>query len=213
MKKILLLSILAIALMFFKCKEITETDSPHPSSPANHAVINELFRIDSTKYYTHWWIEVYNPTSARVNAYKWKLRFKNSGVIYNFVKSATDTTFYLDAGIFNVLINDRYRFDDYWDVAAHVTNAMPNLQILPPLKESDEVTLEDSLGTVVSMFRYGNYVAPAGDRFPNNKSFGTVPEWHSMCRFNDAWETGNSSDDFYDENTPIVGWYSQRWHP
>jgi hypothetical protein len=204
-----------IYFVFFSCQETIEPKAEPPSSPASNIVINELFKIDSTKYYAHWWLELYNPTGARVNMYKWKLVFKNSNYTYNFIRTAADTTFYLEAGRFFVLLSDHSKTSDFWVVGA-LTTELPYRGPLAIIKPTDEVSLIDSAGKVVSMLRYGNYVIPANDPYPNNKSFGDVSEWHSICRYADpkgAWETGNSRNDFFEEESPIVGYYSQRYHP
>jgi hypothetical protein len=215
MKKYLVLSIsVLIFVIFFNCQESVVQKANPPSNPAKTVVINELFKIDSGKYYAHWWIEFYNYTGARVNMFKWKLVFKNTNFTFNFIKSATDTTFYLENGRFLALTSDQSKTRDFWNIGALTTEYYKD--VLPLIKSTDEVSLIDSSGKVVSMLRYGNYQIPSGDPYPNNKSFGNVAEWHSFCRYADpdgAWDTGNSANDFFEEENPVIGYYSQRYHP
>jgi hypothetical protein len=63
------------------------------------------------------------------------------------------------------------------------------------------------------MFRFGNYLPSGTDQYPANKSFGNVAEWHSFCRYADplgAYDTGNSANDFFEEYSPVAGYYSQK---
>ena len=83
----------------------------------------------------------------------------------------------------------------------------------PIIKDNDEIQLIDNENKIISILRFGNYKCSGNDPFPNNKSFGTVKEWHSICRYSDpfgAFDTGNSENDFFEETKPIVGYYSQR---
>ena len=202
--------IFLILFTFLSCKE-SIIDPPHPiSSPAKNVVINELFRIDSTKYYSHWWIEIYNPTNNDISISNWKIKFINS----NFEISLSDqkTTSVINKGSFIVITNNKNIFDDFWNIAP-LTILLDFSKIFPIIKDSDEVQLIDNENKIISILRFGNYKCSGKDPFPNNQSFGSVEEWHSICRYADpfgAFDTGNSKNDFFEETNPIAGYYSQR---
>ena len=206
-----------IIALITDCSEITDPDPAPASSPAANIVINELFRLPVDVYYSHWWIEIFNPTQKSINMYKWRITSSDSSLNFEFIKSSTDTTFYLDKGRWLILTNDKAKFNDFWNEAPQTTvHFLSETKSLPLLPESAEIVLTDSTGNAISVLRYGNYQPPSPDPFPDNRSFGTVPEWHSICRYADphgAWDTGNSANDFFDESNPIVGYYSQLMHP
>ncbi len=84
-------------------------------------------------------------------------------------------------------------------------------------KTTDQFVLRNASGTVVDVVRYGNYTysGPGADPYPTNKSIGLVPEYQSIARYNGAYKTGSSSDDFYITGVqipltrPIPHWLSQ----
>jgi hypothetical protein len=84
-------------------------------------------------------------------------------------------------------------------------------------KTTDQLVLKNASGTAIDVVRYGNYAyaGPGSDPYPNNKSIGLVAEYQSIARFNGAYQTGNSSNDFYVTGVqipltrPIPHWLSQ----
>ncbi len=93
-------------------------------------------------------------------------------------------------------------------------------------QESDQLVLKDTSGTVVDVFRYGNYVfaGPGADPYPNNRSLGAIIPYQSFARFAGAYTSGasgdaalgNSAEDFYvtgqaprTDTRPIPQWLSQ----
>jgi hypothetical protein len=72
--------LILLVIIVSSCKESVEPDTETKSSPAKSLVINELFRIDSAKYYSHWWLELYNPTDSSINIADWKIVFVNSNL-------------------------------------------------------------------------------------------------------------------------------------
>jgi len=210
MKIIYYIYVMIILSTFGSCKEVTEPDSGPQSNPAANVVINELFRIDSAKYYSHWWIELYNPTSRDIDISNWRIKFINSGFTINL--SAQNSITSLSSGSFILITSSKNIFDDYWNVAP-LTTLLEFGQSFPPLKAAEEIQLVDNGNNIISLLRYGNYTISAGNPFPNNISFGFAGEWNSICRYADpkgAYDTGNSSNDFFEERNPIAGYYSQR---
>ncbi len=86
------------------------------------------------------------------------------------------------------------------------------------LRQSDQIILKDATGRVIDAVRYGNYTYTGTDPFPGNRSTGIIPEFQSIARWNGAYFTGNSADDFYITGTqvpltrPIPHWISQAYH-
>jgi hypothetical protein len=210
MIKYLYICFIILPVIFCSCKETVEPDTADISSPAKNLVINELFRIDSAKYYSHWWIELYNPTDSNINITSWKIGFTNSNVTINLYNQLTITNF--EKGTFLLITSDANVFNDYWNVAP-LTTLLQFKTTFSALKPTEEIQLIDGNNDVISILRYGNFVSFANDQFPNNKSFGNVQEWHSICRYADpkgAFNTNNSANDFFEEPNPIAGYYSQR---
>jgi hypothetical protein len=84
------------------------------------------------------------------------------------------------------------------------------------LRTTDQITLRNQRGEIVDVVRYGNYTynGTGPDPFPNNRSIGAIPEYQSIARFNGAYFTGNTTDDFYitaqkSLTRPIPHWHSQ----
>lgn len=200
----------AVLIAIGSCKESVEPDTTVQSHPANNIVINELFRIDSARYYSHWWIEIYNPTNSSINISNWKIKSTTSDITINLSDQSTVTNF--EPGTFIIITSNKNIFDDYWNVAP-LTTLLDFKKTFSPLKSSGEIQLVDNNGNVINVFRYGNYSPLGNDPYPANKSFGNVEEWHSFCRYADpkgAYDTGNSANDFFEETNPIAGYYSQR---
>ncbi len=192
------------------CRESIINDEKPQSSPAKNIVINELFRIDSTKYYSHWWIELYNPTDSAIDISKWKIVFSNSAIKIDF--SSQTSIFSFPAKTFLLIVSDKNKFDDYWNVAP-LTTLIDFSRKFNPIKPTDEISLVDERDNIISLLRFGNFTLTANSRLKGNISFGSVPEWSSICRYadpNGAYETGNSLNDFFEEPNPIAGYYSQR---
>ena len=86
------------------------------------------------------------------------------------------------------------------------------------LKQSDQIVLKNATGGVVDVIRYGNYTYTGADPYPANRSIGVIPEYQSIARWNGAYSTGNTADDFYITGTqvpltrPIPQWLSQAYH-
>jgi hypothetical protein len=92
---------------------------------------------------------------------------------------------------------------------------------------SDQLVLKDSTGTVLDVFRYGNYTvtAPGSDPYPGNRSIGPIVPYQSFARFAGAYTSGSggnaaqgsSADDFYITGVgvpytiPIPHWLSQEY--
>jgi len=205
---------LLLTISLVSCEEVTIPGPEPASSPADHVVINEIFTLPPDKYYAHRWIEIFNPLSEDINLYGWSLVFQNAQITFRFQKQEGDTTFYLQGGFFFVLTDSEEKFWDFWRLAPRST--LIKAPVLKALGQTDEIRLLDREGNPVDVVRFGNYTPPEPDPFPENKSFGMVPEWHSICRYADrpgAYDTDNSADDFFDEDNPVPGWYSQRFHP
>jgi len=210
MKNIHYILFALLVLFSFHCKETTEPDQEALSSPATNVVINELFTIDSSKYYSHWWLELYNPTGKDIIISGWKIKFVNANKIINFNEQSALTVF--EKGAFILITSSTSVFNDYWNVAP-LTTLLDFKKEYSPLKVSEEIQIIDNNDKVISVFRYGNYCSSGTDQFPNNKSYGIVSEWHSFCRYADpkgAYDTGNSQNDFFEESAPVAGYYSQR---
>ncbi len=85
-------------------------------------------------------------------------------------------------------------------------------------KQSDQIVLKNASGAVVDVVRYGNYTSVGTDPYPANRSIGIIPEFQSIARWNGAYSTGNTADDFYITGTqvpltrPIPQWLSQAYH-
>jgi hypothetical protein len=202
--------LILLIIVFSSCKETVEPDAETKSSPAKNIVINELFRIDNVRYYSHWWLELYNPTDSSINISNWKIVFVNSNLTINLNGQSAITI--SEKGTFLLITSDKNRFDDYWNVAP-LTTLLDFKKIFTPLKSSDEIRLIDEKGNIISMFRYGNYTPYGTNSYPANKSYGNVEEWHSFCRYADpkgAYDSGSSASDFFEESNPAAGYYSQR---
>jgi len=84
---------------------------------------------------------------------------------------------------------------------------------------ADQFVLKDSLGNVVDVVRYGNYVypGPGSDPYPNHRSIGFLPEYQSFARFSGAFDTDDTVNDFYVTGVqipltrPIPHWLSQAY--
>lgn len=92
-------------------------------------------------------------------------------------------------------------------------------QVSFQFRTTDQLVLKNPQGQVVDVVRYGNYVygGPGSDPFPANRSTGVMPEYQSIARFNGAYFTGNTAEDFYITGTqipltrPIPHWHSQAY--
>lgn len=82
------------------------------------------------------------------------------------------------------------------------------------LSQKEQIILKDSVGRVVDVVRYGNYIyaGPGNDPYPSNQGVGVVPDFESIARYAGAYTTDNSANDFYITRTglrPIPHWLSQ----
>ena len=89
------------------------------------------------------------------------------------------------------------------------------------IKPDDQLVLKDPSGKVIDVVRIGNYVAyqptpftdPNGLLGSQNRPIARPPFFQSVCRFADAYFTGNTANDFFiTTNTipPLPGAHSQR---
>ncbi len=91
------------------------------------------------------------------------------------------------------------------------------------LETTDQILLkrytqQNPQGEVIDVVRYGNYVYTGGaDPYPNCRSIGVIPEFQSIARYNGAYDTGNTAEDFYRTGIdvpgtrPIPHWLSQAY--
>ncbi len=101
-----------------------------------------------------------------------------------------------------------------------VRDTAVDFQVVFQFQTTDQLVIKDQNGNVVDVVRYGNYVypGPGADPFPANHSIGLIPEYQSIARWNGAYSTGNTADDFYITGTqvaltrPIPHWLSQAYH-
>jgi hypothetical protein len=76
-----------------------------------------------------------------------------------------------------------------------------------------QILLKDPSGNVLDVVRFGNYVysGPGADPYPENVSFGPIPEYQSIQRYAGAYMTGNTANDFYQSSPARIAtpqWYS-----
>lgn len=101
-----------------------------------------------------------------------------------------------------------------------IPDTVLDFQAVFQLQTTDQLVIKDQNGSVVDVVRYGNYVYPGPDVDPylGNRSTPLIPEYQSIARWNGAYFTGNSADDFYITGTqvpltrPIPHWLSQAYH-
>jgi hypothetical protein len=243
MKSLLRLAPLALMLallMFSSCDLVTVPPPQGTSRPADHVVINELFTLPESNQHAYSWLEIYNPTSNRIEGLNhWTLSwtahtsFEGRDTTVRFAMrlggfglgAIPDT---LEPGNFLVLIGDSISFYNHTNLGpgkgtatryldfgggVFVSGGGQGRAINFFLQEQDEIVLRDTSFNVVDVVRYGGYVPPSPDPYPGNKSAGAIPEWSSLCRYAGAYSSGNSANDFYMEAKPIPLWYSQLNHP
>jgi hypothetical protein len=87
-------------------------------------------------------------------------------------------------------------------------DSIRNVSYVFQFQMSDQFVLKDSSGTIVDVFRYGNYTytGPVTDPLlgPSNVTKGVLPQWQSYARYAGAYFTGNSSTDFYITGTEVA---------
>jgi len=233
----LLASALIVEVLFFGCELATVPNQLSEPKPANHLIINEVFTLPADKFYSYSWVELYNPTNQRIGGlHKWTLTYtlfrgktgtgtdttiRVSARLFSWTGGIPDT---LEPGAFLVLVGDSLRLLDHTGLGpgrGTLASFMAILQVGPGfvggysfyLSETDELVLKDTSGNAVDVVRYGNYVPPSPDPYPGNLSAGMIPEWYSLCRYADAYSTGNTANDFYMEPKPVPMWFSARRHP
>lgn len=200
---------------------------------ANHVVINEVFTLPDSQYDAYSWVELYNPTGQHIiGLHKWSLEYtaQVKGI------SVEDTTITVRAflngggvpdmlgpGYFLVLAGDSVALLEHTSLGPG-TGYMSQFQaphVIPGggvsdtflLPETGQIALIDTSGNYIDVVRYGDYISPAPDPFPGNKSAGLIPEWYSLSRYAYAYSTDNTANDFYMAQTPTPLWYSEEAHP
>jgi hypothetical protein len=71
---------------------------------------------------------------------------------------------------------------------------------------SSQLILKDPSGTAVDVVRFGDYVYSGSepDQWPENVSFGAIPEFQSIQRYAGGYSTGNTASDFYASSPDLV---------
>ncbi len=215
-------TVLAALAVLQGCQMVTTPNPPAASHTADHVVINEVFTLPSDYFGRYSWVELYNPTTQAVPV-SWLL------VYQGIVKRAGSDTTILDTsrlnastqsrtalrpGGFLVVSGDSARLFDHTDLgpgAGLYVESRPNPPLL--LTEVNQVALLDSAGNLIDLVRFGNFVPPSPDPYPENHSAGMIPMWYSLARYAGAYATGNTAGDFYMEPKPVPGWYNQELHP
>ena len=218
------------------CEMVTVPNPPPQPHSANRVVINKVFVLPPSQYYSYCWVEIFNATSQRIGGLRrWTLTYS----LKARTTGGVDTTFRIVAPLrspfsfipdtlepnsFLVLTSDSLKLIDHTDIGsgrAKLAQFAGLFQVLPgqftlvpfTLQETDQLYLCDTAGVPVDVVRYGNYALTPTDSLTGNVSAGVIPEWSALARYAGAYFTGNTANDFYMEPNPVPGWYNARGHP
>jgi hypothetical protein len=103
LRVISLMSVGAMLTFFMACEIVTEQPASRVLKPANGVVMNELYILPPPNPFAHHWIELYNPTNARVRLANWTLGFRTKRFFL-----VTDTTGVIVKGFLQDTVSKYY---------------------------------------------------------------------------------------------------------
>ncbi|MCG2825012.1 MAG: lamin tail domain-containing protein, partial [Thermoplasmatales archaeon] len=123
------------------------------------------------------WFELYNPTNSSVNITGWKIQFSSN--------TFTIPSWTIESGEYIIVCWDEDNFTSYWNVS----NETKIIELGDWSLMSDLISIKNATTTIDMI----------------NDSLPLLPLNHSWSRYN-GYDTGNFTDDFYDEINPTPGY-------